>query len=231
MVAPDPQTTAENPKKKFQAKILKRRWLSEKTFELECERPVGFDFQAGQNICILYQNMERYYSPVSAPSDTSIALCIRYIEKGLLTPFLADTEIGTPLTLAGPHGYFTYKPSQKTAVFVATGTGIAPFVAMGRSEIKDFILLHGIRTAVDLYYQSFLQPIAAQYVPCISGATKTDPLPKGAFKGKVFDYIKTKLPPQPYDFYLCGRQDMIRDVTLIVDAQFPESRVFTEVFY
>ena len=231
LVVQDPQNTAENPQKKFQTKILKRRWLSTKTFELECARPADFDFQAGQNICILYQNVERYYSPVSAPSDKSLTLCIRHVEEGLLTPFLADADIGTPLTFTGPHGYFTFKPSQRKAVFVATGTGIAPFVSMGRSGVKEFILLHGIRIAKDLYYESFLRPLAARYVPCISGDVKTAPLPEGAFGGKVLGYIKTKLPPQPYDFYLCGRQDMIRDVTLIVDAHFPESRVFTEVFY
>jgi len=33
------------------------------------------------------------------------------------------------------------------------------------------------------------------------------------------------------DFYLCGRQDMIRDVTLLIDEEFQGSLVYSEVFY
>ena len=45
------------------------------------------------------------------------------------------------------------------------------------------------------------------------------------------DYIQNHLPRLVYDFYLCGRSDMIRDVILIVDEQFPGSYVYTEIYY
>jgi len=45
------------------------------------------------------------------------------------------------------------------------------------------------------------------------------------------DYIENHLPPLVYDFYLCGRSDMIRDVILIVDEKFPGSYVYTEIYY
>jgi hypothetical protein len=47
----------------------------------------------------------------------------------------------------------------------------------------------------------------------------------------VTDYIRNRLPPRTYDFYLCGRQDMIRDVTLLVDERFDGSLVYSEIFY
>jgi hypothetical protein len=34
-----------------------------------------------------------------------------------------------------------------------------------------------------------------------------------------------------YDFSLCGREEMIRDVILLVDQRFPDSLVYTESFY
>ncbi len=34
-----------------------------------------------------------------------------------------------------------------------------------------------------------------------------------------------------YDLYLCGRQEMIRDATLMADERFPGSLVFSEFFY
>jgi len=55
--------------------------------------------------------------------------------------------------------------------------------------------------------------------------------PAGSFAGRVTDYLETELPPLPYDFYLCGRSDMIRDATLLVDERFSDSYVYTEIFY
>ena len=46
----------------------------------------------------------------------------------------------------GPHGYFTFRDFRLKPVFVATGTGIAPFVSMVRAGAKGFIVLHGVST-------------------------------------------------------------------------------------
>ena len=42
---------------------------------------------------------------------------------------------------------------------------------------------------------------------------------------------EAKLARRAYDFYLCGREEMIRDVTLLVDEAFPGSRVYAEIFF
>ena len=44
-------------------------------------------------------------------------------------------------------------------------------------------------------------------------------------------YLKDKLPVEACDFYLCGRREMIRDATLLVDERFPGSYIYTELFY
>ena len=51
------------------------------------------------------------------------------------------------------------------------------------------------------------------------------------FRGRVTDYLRNELPLSTYDFYLCGGREMIRDVTLLVDEQFPGSYIYTEPFY
>jgi hypothetical protein len=55
--------------------------------------------------------------------------------------------------------------------------------------------------------------------------------PEGFYYGRVTDYLYNNLAPGRYDFYLCGRREMIRDVTICVDEIFPDSLVFTEIFY
>jgi NAD(P)H-flavin reductase len=98
---------------------------------------------------------------------------------------------------------------------------------MVRSGLKNFTLLHGVRSPEDLYYSAVFKSAAAAYVPCLSGGTRL----KEGFSGRVTDYLNTHFAVGAYDFYLCGRSEMIRDATLIVDDRFPGSFVYTEIYY
>lgn len=215
----------------YSSELVHRRWLSTKTFEIGLSRPAGFDFQAGQGICIVYEGHTRHYSLTNAPTEPVLNLCVRHIREGLLTPVLAEADLGTWFQFTGPHGYFLYRPSQRPAVFVATGTGIAPFLAMFRSGMTAAFMLHGVRTAAELYYGQFLSTLPVTYVACLSEASASDGLAASVYAGKVTGYIKNRLDRHAYDFYLCGRQEMIRDVTFLADEYFPGSYVYTEVFF
>jgi len=220
--------------KAYRAQIIDRRWLSPTTFELGLRRPSAFIFQAGQFIRFrrddITEIMERDYSLIVAPSDPDIRLLVRDTAAGGYSTFLGKTEIGTALEFMGPLGYFTYQSDARPAVFVATGTGIAPFVSMARSGISGFVLLHGVQTAVDLYYEAFFRRLALRYVPCLSITTDASS-PRDAFHGRVTVFLADRLPPGRYDFYLSGRREMIRDATLIIDDRFSGSRVYSEIFY
>ena len=215
----------------YSAKLLARRLLSDKTFEVELDRPAAFTFLPGQRIRFIHDEMERDYSLVSAADDPSMALCIRRVEGGTFSPLLASVAMGSRFSFTGPHGYFVFHPSGKPAVFVATGTGIAPFVSMSRSGLTGFTLLHGVQDAGDLYYEPLLRSAARQYIPCLSGKSSDRFMPRGSFHGRVTDYLEHSFPAGLYDFYLCGRLEMIRDVTLLVDERFPGSLIHTETFY
>ena len=218
----------KNPDWKYTANLLKRRWLSSKSFEIIISRPEGFIFDPGQRISLNLGEYEREYSVVSAPNETNLTLCIRNVTGGRVSDFLSTAEMGAPLTLDGPHGYFTYKPSVRTAIFVATGTGVAPFCSMAGAGTAGFTILHGVRSHRDLYYSDRFKRSARTYVPCLTDSEK---MPSNAFQGKVTAYLSRHLPPASYDFYLCGRSEMIRDVTHLVDDRFPDSLVYTEMFY
>lgn len=215
----------------YLVELLKRRWLSPRVFEIELTRPPSFDFTPGQRIRFLYDGVEKDYSLISAPDDATLALCIRQVEAGIFSPVLASARIGARFRLTGPYGYFTYRPSGRSSVFVATGTGIAPFVSMGRSGTSGFTLLHGVQGPEDLLYESFFRSVAHCYVPCLSNASADMPVPPGTFCGRATAYLRTRLPRASHDFYLCGRREMIRDVTHLVDEEFPGSMVYTEIFH
>ena len=224
-------TTPANPGSLQNVELLQRRWLSDNAFEIELTRPPELVFRPGQTICFVHESMQRYYSLLSTPDDPTLEICVYYVPRGSFSPVIAEAEIGTRFTITGPHGYFTFNRSERPPVFVATGTGIAPFVSMGRSGISDFILLHEVELAAELYYQDLCRKTASNYVACLSAPSSADPLPPDTFQGNAAGFIKKNLPPASYDFYLCGEREMTRQVTLLADEHFPGSHVFKEVFF
>jgi ferredoxin-NADP reductase len=225
------QLNTDHPLVKKTTELVDRRWLSDNAFEVEISRPQHFQFKAGHTIQLIYQDEKRYYSLASAPDNPTLSLCVNFIEKGYFSPLLASAEIGFKLEFTGPHGYFTFSPSPRPPVFIATDTGIAPFVSMARSGMRDFTLLHGARHAGQLYYQDLLQQAAYQYLPIVWDISDEEHVKSGLFHGKMVNLLSQHLKPGRYDFYLCGWQKMIKDVTHLIDDRFPGSHVYTEVFY
>ena len=221
----------DNPAAIQTVELLKRRWLSKKAFEIELSRPSSFEFKAGQTILLIHESIKKYYSLISTQNDPNLTLCLRHLPEGRLSSVLASAETGFQFKLTGPHGYFTFKPSSRKPVFMATDTGIAPFVCFARSGLTDFTLFHQAISADEFYYQSLFQEITPKYFSCLSQAPIAESSLTNLFCGKISECIRKNLRPGSYDFYLCGEREMIRDVTLLVDEIYPESRVYTEVFF
>lgn len=217
-------TTSEEA---FTTEVTEHRWLSKKAFEIKLHRPAAFSFVPGQRISLRHAGVERDYSLVSSPHESHLALCIRHVEVGQLSPALCLARTGTRLSFDGPHGYFTFKPSARPAVLIATGTGIAPFRSMVRSGVAPDFILHGVETSAELYYEKDLQPAADKYIPCLSQPDSS----LEHFEGRVTAYLQAHLAPDSYDFYLSGRHEMIRDVTHLVDNLFAGSFIYSEQFY
>ena len=215
----------------YKVELLQRQWLSKDVFEIELTRPPGWDFKPGQTICFIHEALERYYSLLSTPGAATLEICVYSVPGGIFSPVLANAEIGTFFNVTGPHGYFTFNRSEREPVFVATGTGIAPFVSMGRSGTTGFTLLHEVESIDDLYYQDLFREITSKYIPCLTETSPVDPLPPDTFHGSAAEFIKMNLLPAKYDFYLCGDRQMTREVTFLADEHFPGSYVFKEVFF
>jgi benzoate/toluate 1,2-dioxygenase reductase subunit len=223
--------TAHNRELPYSVALTRRRRLTSETFELHFTRPPGFAFKPGQKITLIKENIRRDYSLISSPQARELTICVRHVSSGQLTPILDQAEVGDRFQITPPFGFFLYNSTDQRCVFVATGTGIAPFVAFARSGVRGFCLLHGVRAIEQLYYRDVLRQLVESYLPCISDVVKTSDSDFPAFSGRVTDYLEKTLPPGRYDFYLCGRSDMIRDATRIIDRRFSDSRVFTETFY
>ena len=212
------------------SRLLERRWLTDEVFELTCARPQGYSFTPGQYAEIYHQQESREYTLISSQDDSHLQFLIRHVPAGLVSGFLAAAPVGAPIQLGHPKGYLTFSASPRPAVFVATGVGVAPFVAMARAGIQGFTMIHGSRSGADRYYHEIFEQKANLYLACLSRQTPGESEPAGWFSGRVTTYLKTVALPQICDFYLCGSASMIRDVMQVLDQRFRGSKVYYELF-
>lgn len=212
------------------AVLLERRWRAPGILELRLHLPAGFSFMPGQFLRFVMGGYQRDYTIVSDTQAESIELCIAMVDGGRFSGEILNTDIGSELPVSGPHGHFIYQGGGNPAVFVATGTGVAPFVAFCRSGVCDALLLHGVSTPDQLIYRELLQTMLSGYTPCLTQPSDNDGGLADAHPGRVTHYLEQRLRPGVYDFYLCGRRTMIRDATAIIDRQFGDSRLFIETY-
>jgi len=215
----------------YRVRVEAIRWLSMSVFELNLEKPAGFSFLPGQKISCVIDGLSREYSLAGSPGQDKLAICIRLVPGGTVSPRLAELNTGDIISISAPYGYFLYRPGRGRAVFVATGTGMAPFVSYSLSGVKGYIMLHGEIAVNELYYRNELQKNATLYVPCLSDEEENLVKLNEGFSGRVTTYLRERLPKDTYTFYLCGNGAMIRDAVEVIDRQFPMSRVFTETFF
>lgn len=155
---------------------------------------------------------------------------IKQIDGGKLSPELANIAPGSVLEMSRAKGYLTFRPTDRPVYFVATGVGVAPFVAMAAGGVRGFTLIHGARIESGLLYRQELSARALRYIPCISGNNEASEELPDMYRGHVTQYLKTYLQPGLYDVYLCGSRAMIRETTHFLDEHYPDVRIYSEAY-
>jgi len=153
-------------------------------FRLKLLEPPAMEFKAGQFIILNVPQdgkvVKRAYSVASPPYEPqAVELCIQHVEGGAASTYCWKLKPGDPVSISGPHGNFVLKePLDYEPVFMATGTGVAPFRAMlkhllHRNVTRNIWLLFGTRYEHALLYESEFRSLAAlrhnfRYIPTVS---------------------------------------------------------------
>lgn len=89
-------------------------------------------FLPGQyvNIDVPGSGQHRSYSFSTAPGETRIGFLIKKIPGGVMSNWLERAEAGGKLDLTGPLGSFYMRKVERPLLFLAGGTGLAPFLSM-----------------------------------------------------------------------------------------------------
>ena len=204
------------------------RWLSDETFVVRTERK-GQGLRAGQCFSIGTRDaaINREYSIYSAEGDPYLEFLVRRVDGGAVSSALAQLAAGDVVQISGPYGSFCLSDDESVRrryVFVASGTGIAPFASFVRTYPHlDYRLFHGVRHDAETYDRDFYSP--ARYVPCISRPQSGDPL-------RVTRALSRENVDLEALYYLCGNRNMITDTVMVLrEAGVPGGNIFMETFF
>lgn len=204
--------------------LRERRNLTEDVIELEFQGDPGFVAEAGQFITFKVTDKVppcfRAYSLASKPVEGKFDLCVKVVEGGRASNWLNDLEIGAELEFLGPSGKFIFQPGVKNHLFVATGTGIAPFKAMlGELILKHpqekFTLLFGVRHMSDAFYSEYFEKLAnsCDNFKFILTLSRPENEEWQGSKGRVTQALPgLGLVAADTDVYICGLKVMIEEV-------------------
>jgi len=211
-------------------KLQAIRHLTDSTYILEVERN-GMEFEAGQHILLGNNGSihKREYSIYSGTNDEYLEVLVKEVEEGIVSKQLKKLPQGTFIDIEGPLGFFSIDPEmikqKRKFLFIASGTGIAPFHSMIKSiPDLDYTLLHGVRYADEAYEKDFYDP--KRHILCSS---RDD---DGDFKGRVTDYIKQHEFDKDTVCYFCGNFNMIREAMNLLERKgIPPSQLHAEVYF
>ena len=213
-------------------------------------------FESGQymtiGVMVDGRMVQRPYSVASPPAaigTDGYEFYIRLVHGGTFTPLLWDLPIGHGMRMIGPKGKFMLQPDDdRTHIFISSGTGNAPFVAMMRQMLLDgrprnVVFLNGVSHASELGYRDVVEgwerrgEYPVRYVPTVS--RPADPRNAGwtgrtgrveAILGGVLDELR--LTPADSIAYICGNPDMILSAeATLLERGYPEDQVHKELYW
>ena len=213
-----------------QHKLIGVRNLTESTYILEVERK-EMTFESGQHILMGRTDSihKREYSIYSGTDDQNLELLIKEVTEGMVSKSLKKLSVGDNLEIEGPLGFFGLDKKsveqKKKFLFVASGTGIAPFHSMVKSiPDLDYTLLHGVRYSSEAYEKETYD--SKKYILCTTGDEDGD------FHGRVTDYIQQHQFDKDTICYFCGNFNMIKDaMDLLSKKGFPSEQLHAEVYF
>jgi len=220
---------------------------TERLFSFRCTRDPALRFVAGQfamiGLMVEGKPLVRAYSMVSPPWDEELEFLSIKVQNGPLTSRLQHIRVGdTVLIGRKPTGTLLTENllPGKTLWFLATGTGLAPFMSLIREpevyeKYERIVLCHTVREVKELAYRDYISKELPEheflgemlrdkliYYPSVT----REPFPvQGRIttlieSGKVFaDLGLPAISPAQDRVMICGSEALNADVTELLEAR------------
>ncbi len=215
--------------KKFRGKVER---IIDYTYDIKgvyikLDEPKNIEFKAGQYVQLeskkygkVKQVVSRAYSMSSPPfEEDKIELIIRLVPDGIMTNYVhKQLHQGDDISFTGPYGEFFIRDSKADMIFVAGGSGMAPFKSIladleKQQSKRRIVYLFGARTEKDLFLvdemRHFEDTLADfTFIPVLSQADEDSDWKgkKGYIPPILKDYVKD---PDNTEGYLCGSPGLL----------------------
>jgi ferredoxin-NADP reductase len=197
-----------------------------------------FQHRPGHHVGVAYENDEdglvhRSYSPVNGPGTPRLVLAVKEYDDGTCSRYLHARSVGDTIHLTDPSGNLHLNDPARDVLFVSTGTGITPMLAMLKAYLDDgqgratFVV--GERSQSSLPYRETLDQLAAEH----AGLDVHYVLSREDWHGRtgyVQDHLDDVLDGRTdVHAYVCGVPGMVVDTQATLQEQgVPEDHIFTE---
>ena len=216
-----------DPARLAQVRVSENSEVAPGIYRLAFPRP--WDFIPGQCTALTLdpRRPARFYSIASGAQDPAVEVLYDLVPDGELTPRLALLAPGDELFCSAPFGAF--RDVEGPSCWVATGTGIAPFVSMARSRgVEGKILLHGSRSVAGLLERPWFSSLmGGSYVPCCTREPG-----EGIYPGRTTAWLSEKRLPAAERFLLCGNAEMVVEARdILIGRGVPFADVVAEIYF
>ncbi len=223
----------------LEGQVVEHKAWTDTLFSLRVESP-PLTFAAGQFVRIALdlggERIARPFSFVNPPQDAVLEFYGVIVPEGPLSPPLARLRKGDRLYVAdNPSGFLVLAevPPAEDLWLVATGTGIAPFLSVLRTETpwqryRRVLLVHATRRASELVYADMIDAVKRQrgerFVTIKFTSRERTP---GALEGRIPAAIRDgrleaagrPIAAERSQFMLCGNPQMLKDVAAELTAR------------
>lgn len=200
-------------------------------FELQLERG-NVAFEPGACMALFNADGDsRPYSISAGTQENVLRFLIRRVPNGRVSHWLALRKPGDMVEASEPFGWFRpgrSTPTGERCVFIATGTGIAPFLSHLRSNSAQppERCLYGVRHLADAFALDELERLNG-FRLAVSRGSGHD-----YFHGRVTGLLGQIPLDEASHYYLCGLDTMIEETSQWLEANGIDfTHIHREIFF
>ena len=230
-------------KKIIPAKIQAINALNDTIIKVSLRLPPNsnFTYNAGQYVNVIKGTIKRSYSIANAYKEKGVlTFLIKKYETGQMSKYWFDeAKENDLLRIEGPIGSFFLRESDvENIIFLATGTGVAPIIAilesitdsLNKLSNKKIWIFSGARYENDFFWHpNEINTISnLKYIPVLSRGSEDWSGERGYVQDMV---IKYNVPLSNSQVYACGSAEMIKSAkNLLIDKGLNKQNFFSDAF-
>ena len=206
------------------ARLEGKTALTDTIYELEYAVDGALAFAPGQYMKLRVAEDEwREYSIVACKAGR-LAFIVQTRSGGPGSKYVLGLKTGEETIMRRPLGDFRLSAGDRPRTFVATGTGVAPFIPMlgelaNRGSTAPVKILFGCRGSAENFLTRYTESIRGRLNLTLTPCTSRENGGSGAFAGRVTALLLGEEVNTDSEYYVSGNPGMVSEAVRILRAK------------